>query len=224
MKDDLCIIVPAYNEEKTIRNVLLAIKKIIPEKNIIVGNDGSKDRTAEISRSENIILIDEKRNHGKGWITRKACDYAIRKGYKKIILMDADGQHFASDIPKFIKELESKDIVFSYRVGEKQPFIFKIGNKGLNIISKILFGINIKDTQSGFRGFTKEAYERIRWKSDDYAMESEMIARSKGLIYSEIPIKKIYNKEHKGDDKGTTVWTGLRIAWQMMKWRLKGVK
>ena len=80
--------------------------------------------------------------------------------------------------------------------------------------------MEIKDTQSGFRAFTKNAYRQIKWKSSDYEMESEMIYKAKGLKYAQIPIKKVYLDV----DKGTTAIHGVKIGIQMIKWRIFGNK
>lgn len=223
MGKGIAIVIPAYNEEKQIGAIIRRAKHACPQGKIIVVNDGSKDRTAIIAREEGAILIDRKQNKGKGSVARTGCDYAYNKNYEKIILMDADGQHQPEDIPRFLKSIENADLIFSYRVGKKQPFIYRFGNWGLNLMSKILFGIHIKDTQSGFRAFNRKAYQQIRWASNRYAMESEMIARAKNLRYRQIPIKKIYSEHHKGADKGTSVKTGLGIGWKMIGWKILGV-
>jgi glycosyltransferase involved in cell wall biosynthesis len=223
MSKGIAIIIPAYNEEKQIGGIIRRAKHACPQGDVIVVNDGSKDRTARIAREEGAILIDRKQNSGKGSVARIGCDYAYNKNYEKLILMDADGQHQPEDIPRFLKMLEGADIIFSYRVGKKQPVIYRIGNWGLNRISLVLYGIHIKDTQSGFRAFNRKAYKQIRWASTRYSMESEMIARAKNLRYRQIPIKKIYSSEHKGTDKGTSVKTGLEIGWKMIVWKIKGV-
>lgn len=216
----IAIIIPAYNEEKHLKSVVSTTKKIHPTKDIIVVSDGSKDNTVNIAKEQGVQVLEFKKNKGKGFVARKGCDFACKKGYEKIILMDADGQHLPEDIPRFLKALEHKDIVFGYRQQGDSPFIYHIGNWGLNILSWLLSGMKIKDTQSGYRAFTCKAYKQMKWHANDYFMESEMIFRAKGLRYTQIPIQKIYTETSKGKDKGTTVFTGLRIGWNMIKWKL----
>ena len=224
MGQGTAIIIPAYNEEKTIKEIIRRAKYSNPKSLIIVVSDGSKDKTVKIASDEGVIVIDKKENRGKGFVARLGCDYAYNKNYEKIVLIDADGQHNPEDIPRFIKALDVSDLVFSYRVGGKQPFVYKFGNWGLNLMTWILYGKKLKDTQSGLRAFNRKAYGQIRWNSTGYPMESEMIARSKGLRYRELAIKKIYSKEHKGADKGTSVSTGLKIGWKLIVWKIIGVK
>ena len=211
----VAVIVPAYNEEKYLQGTLSKIKKVCSY-DIIVANDGSKDKTKNIASKYATTIISNKHNKGKGHILRKACDHATKK-YDAFILIDADGQHEPKDIPEFINKLKTNDIVFSYRKGGKQPITFRFGNYALNLITRLLFNIHIKDTQCGFRAMKSSVYNQIRWNANKYDVESEMIARSKGLKYAQIPIKIIYHDT----TKGTTILDGLRIGWKMIGWRFK---
>lgn len=215
MKD--AIIIPAYNEGSRIVSTLNETKKI-KGIDIIVVDDGSSDDTKKQAESKKVTVLHHIINLGKGAAVKTGCDYALKKGYKNIILMDADGQHEPKDIPRFQKELQKYDIIFGYRKTGKAPVISKLGNFGLTIITQILFGMKIYDTQSGFRAFTSKAYKKIRWKSTDYTMESEMIFRAKGLRYKQIPIKTIYHDT----SKGTTVIDGIKIGFQMLKIKIFG--
>ncbi len=211
------VIIPAWNEEKYIEQVVKKVKKI--HSSVLVVDDGSTDKTTKLAKKAGAIVLTQKRNKGKGAAARKGCDYALKNGFDTIILMDADGQHLPKDIPRFIKALKGKDMVFGCREKNKYaPWVLTIGNWGLTILTRILFGMNIKDTQSGFRAFTTKAYKQLRWKSNDYGMESEMIFRAKGLDYTEIEIKRIYLDR----TKGTSPIHGFRILKQMIAWKLKG--
>ncbi len=215
---DIFIILPGYNEEKHVEKVINSIKKE-SYKNIIFVDDGSKDATVKKALKTNAIILKHKTNLGKGAATKTGCDYAIKKGAKILVLMDSDGQHEAKDIKKLTSAIKGKDMVFGYRkFNKKMPFTMKLGNYVLTIASKILFSIDIKDTQSGFRCFTDKTYKKIRWHSRDYGMESEMIAKaSKHRIkYAEVPIKTIYLDDH----KGTTPIDGIKILFNMLRHRL----
>ena len=208
----------AYNEEKDILPVLKKLKKNY--KNIIVVDDGSKDNTARIVEKENIILIKHKQNQGKGAAMQTGCDFAISQGADNLVLIDSDGQHLPEEIPRFLEALKKVEIVFGYReFDEKMPLKFKIGNKGLNFLTKIILGIKLKDTQSGFRSMTKEAYKKVRWISKDYSMETEMIAKTAktNLKYTQVPISTIYLDAK----KGTSYKDGFRILKNMLKWKIR---
>ncbi|MFP4567460.1 MAG: glycosyltransferase family 2 protein [Candidatus Woesearchaeota archaeon] len=215
--NDVFIILPGYNEEKHAQNTILELE-MEGYKNIIFIDDGSMDKTANAVLKTNATLLKHKVNLGKGAATKTGCDYAISKGAKIIILMDSDGQHEAKYVKKFIKALKNKDIVFSYRkFDENMPKMMKLGNIFLSTASNMLFNYKIKDTQAGFRAFTTDAYKKIRWHSNNYAMESEMIARAAKhkLKYDEIEIKTIYHDKH----KGTTPLDGPKVLFNMMRFK-----
>jgi len=212
------VVIPAYNESKHISDVIAKVKGFCP--NIIVVDDGSKDNTSKIAEKQKVIVLRHIINLGKGAGVKTGCDFALKKGAKKIILIDSDGQHEPKEIPNFLKALEGKDIVFGYRsLNEKMPFILKFGNKFINFTIKTLYGISLKDTQCGYRAFTASAYKKIRWSASDYSMESEMIANAgkNKLKYAQIPIKTIYHDRY----KGTTILDGMKIVFNMFLWRLK---
>jgi len=213
-----CVIIPGYNEGKNIVNVIEKVRKHTQD--VIVVDDGSDDDTAKKAKETGAIVLRHIVNLGKGAAAKTGCDYAYKQGFEQIILIDADGQHDPKEIPNFIEHLKPRDIVFAYRQFNKNmPFILKVGNNSINLITKLLYGVKLKDTQNGYRAFTRNAYKKIRWKSSDYSMESEMIANAgKAKIkYSEIPIETIYHDNY----KGTTILDGMKIVFNMLLWRLK---
>ena len=212
------VVIPAYNEELHIAKVIKKTKKYA--KNIIIVDDGSNDNTVKIAENTGVTVLKHVVNLGKGSSLKTGCDFAIRMGAEKIIVMDSDGQHDPQEIPRFEKGLAKKDIVFGSRsLNKKMPVILKTGNKIINGISNFLFGIQLKDTQSGFRAFTRAAYRKIRWESQDYSVESEIIANAgkSELKYKEIKIKTIYSDKY----KGTTIIDGVKIVLNMIWWRIR---
>jgi glycosyltransferase involved in cell wall biosynthesis len=216
---DLWIVIPGYNESAHISEVIKKTKKYC--NNIIFIDDGSKDKTYEIAKDERVFVLKNIVNMGKGAALKTGCDFALKQGAKKIIVMDSDGQHNPAKIPLFEEKLENSSIVFAYRkFSKKMPLILKLGNIMINKFTTLLYGINLKDTQCGFRAFTANAYRKVRWKSSDYSMESEMIANAgkNKLKYSELPIETIYSNKY----KGTTVIDGFKIVFNMIKWKIGG--
>jgi glycosyltransferase involved in cell wall biosynthesis len=212
------IIIPAWNEEKYIEQTLKDIQKLNMALDIIVISDGSTDKTVSIAKKYATTVIDNKTNNGKGYVTRQACDKAA-KTYESIILFDADGQHRAQDIPRFLNELKRKPLVLGYRSGKGMPARFKIGNWGLSVAAWFFSGKKVKDTQSGFRAFTSKLYKQIRWQANDYFMETEMILRLKTKQISQIEIPVIYH-DHA---KGTSVGTGIKIFFTMIAFVFKRI-
>jgi glycosyltransferase involved in cell wall biosynthesis len=210
------VIIPAYNEQKHITSVIKKAKKYC---NVIVVDDGSTDRTYELAKKEDVPALRHIVNLGKGAALKTGCEYALKKGAKRLVFLDADGQHEPEEIPHFLSALKEADIVFGSRsLNRKMPLILKFGNWFINKMNSILFGIELSDTQSGYRAMTAQAYKKVRWKASSYAVESEMIAnaRKHGLKYKELKIKTIYSDKY----KGTTVIDGVKIVLNMIWWKI----
>ncbi len=216
-KKDFWAVIPAYNEEKNISSIIKRAKKYAG--NIVLVDDGSKDRTLKLAQNAGAIVLKHIVNLGKGSALKTGCDFAVKNGAKYIVALDADAQHNPEDIPRFLEKLDNYDIVFSYRkLSKKMPFVLRFGNWFISVIVKVLYGVNLNDTQCGFRAFTREAYKKIRWNASDYSMESEMISRvgKQRLKYAQIPIETIYSDKY----KGTTVIDGMKIVISMVWWKL----
>ncbi|MEM4756073.1 MAG: glycosyltransferase family 2 protein [Candidatus Woesearchaeota archaeon] len=227
-QQNVVVIIPAYNEQKTIAT---AVSNALPYADaIVVVNDGSVDATLSkvlaLRRQSSeckkkLHVLSHVINLGKGATLTTGIEYArasLAPDY--LVLMDADLQHQATDIPKFLKALKNADIVFGYRTYSKtMPLVFRLGNKGLNFFVWLLYGISIPDTQCGFRAMKASVYPKIQWQSTKYSVESEMIAKTAkaGLSYALVPIPTIYHEAY----KGTTVIDGIKILFNMLLWKIK---
>ncbi|MBI2666646.1 glycosyltransferase family 2 protein [Candidatus Woesearchaeota archaeon] len=206
------IIIPSYNEEKHIAAVIKEAKKYAP---VIVVDDGSKDNTAAVAKTAGATVLRHKVNLGKGAALKTGCEYALAQGAQHLVSMDADGQHNPTKIPLFLAELKQHDIVLGARaVPESMPLILLAGNKIINTTLGLLYGIHLKDSQCGYRAFTAEAYQKVRWGARNYYVETEMVIRAgkKHLQYTQIPIETIYYDKY----KGTTVIDGITIVARMI--------
>ena len=212
------VVIPAYNEAKRLASVLKKVKKY--SKHIVVVDDGSQDKTSAIAKKEKVEVLTHIVNLGKGAALKTGCKYAIAHGADAIITMDSDGQHDPAEIPNFLNALESCEIVYGYRkLSKTMPSLLKFGNWFISKGTKFLYGIELRDTQSGYRAFNTRIYPKIKWRAIDYSIESEMIANAarNKLPYKEIPIATIYTNKY----KGTTVLDGMRIVWKMLWWRFR---
>lgn len=217
---NIFIIIPGYNEESHIYDVVLRVKKQ-GFKNVVFVDDGSRDKSGELAKKAGAKVLRHIVNMGKGAAAKTGCDYALKSGADILVLLDADGQHKPEDIKKFIGKINNKDIVFGYRkLNENMPAVMRLGNWGINKSSHIINGIKVRDTQSGFRCMTADAYRKVRWTSNNYSMESEMISNvaKHRLKYAEIPIETIYLDGF----KGTTVIDGVKIFINMLKFKIRG--
>jgi glycosyltransferase involved in cell wall biosynthesis len=212
-------VVPAYNEEKNIKKVVCETKKYVDE--VIVVNDGSVDKTAEIARESGALVVNHIVNMGLGFALMTGSEAAFRRGADIIVTIDGDAQHDPREIKKLVKTLveENLDIVIALRPPDKNmPLVKRIGNSLLYLASKALFNVDIKDTQSGFRAYTVETYKRIKWKSLGYPVASEIVKNigQKKLKYREVEVKTVYPNKY----KGTTVVDGIKIFLSMLWWRV----
>ncbi len=210
-------VVPAFNESGNIGAIIKKIKKYV--QNVVVVDDGSSDSTCGAASGAGAAVLRHMINLGKGAALKTGCDYAVSSGAEFIVVLDADAQHDPDEIPLFIEKLKEYDIVFGYRkLSGDMPFIKRFGNWFISEAIRILYNIRLFDSQSGYRAFSTETYQKIRWSVSDYSMESEMIARAGRyrLKYAQIPIKTIYSNA----SRGTTIIDGVKIVLNMIWWRL----
>jgi hypothetical protein len=155
-------------------------------------------------------------NTGSGGATATGLSYAQQNGFDIATTSDADGQHAPEDVLKGVEaSLASKtDLLIGSRLIDKQGMsrVKLLGNRGLSFITYVLFGINITDSQSGLRVFSKEALRSLRWKTSGYEFCSEMLWRAKqiGLHIDEFPIKAIYTDY--SVSKGQNNWNAFNIV------------
>lgn len=169
----VAIVMPAYNEEKTVGN---AVKKCKKYGAVIVVDDASKDRTAEIAKKAGAFVITHKINRGLGAALRTGFGYALKTDADIILTIDADGQHLPEEIPKFVKKIdEGYDFVLGARDLGRYPLIKKAGNFFLNAATNFVSGTRLKDTESGYRAFRKSALEKLSLKAERYEIAAEIV-------------------------------------------------
>lgn len=160
------IIIPAYNEEEHISEVLHDSVKSNPDSDVLVVNDGSTDRTSEIARGAGVIVLDLPFNIGYGGAVQTGFRFAKEYNYDFVITMDADAQHDASYTKNLIgaMEKEGADVVIgsrflegSYRMG----FFRKAGVRLFSRIVRLYTGINFTDPTSGFQLITRKVYSHL---------------------------------------------------------------
>lgn len=192
-----CVIVPTYNNQKTLKRVLDSILDFTS--NVIIVNDGSTDETSEILKQySQLTQIHHPKNLGKGRALRNGFRKAIELNFEYAITIDSDGQHFASDIPIFIEEIqkEPNSLLIGSRnmTQENVPKKSSFGNKFSNFWFKFETGIVLEDTQSGFRLYPLKLIPK-RFYTNKFEFEIEVIVRSawKGIVVKNIPIQILYD-------------------------------
>lgn len=228
----LSVIIPAYNEEKRIAKTLLAVDGFLRrqtyEYEIIVVDDGSKDKTAEVvetlkNQVQNLKLIDEKVNHGKGWAVRRGMLEA-RGQYR--MFMDADNSTTIDQVINFLPYFnESYDVVIGSRrikgavIAVKQPWIRDFLGGIFRLIVHALVPLRVADSQAGFKVFSQKAVEVIfkkqtifRWAFD---VEVLAIARLLGFRIKEVPIYWVNDLESHVKLSGM-----IKMLWEVWQVRL----
>lgn len=216
------IVIPAYNEEKVISNVIGEIQSA-GYGNIIVVDDGSADNTQkEAKKGENVIALRHKINRGKGAATKTGIVAAKLLGADIIVTMDGDGQHDPGDITRLIKPIADGqcDVVLGSRLKNTQgmPFYKIIQNHFGNIVTWYLYGLYVTDSQSGFRAYSRRAAESINTKGDRYEYDSEIIREIYvyKLKFKEVPIKVRYTEYSMGKMQKQGFINGLKTLYKMV--------
>ena len=199
--NDLFIValIPAYNEGESIKNIISKTRKFVDH--IIVCNDGSSDRTGVIVSQMEVELINHIKNVGKGQTLRTLYTKAIEYNPDIIVTLDGDGQHDPSEIPRLLKEIvyEKSDVVIGSRflpksVTDISP-VRRFGLKTINLFERLLFKSKISDNQSGFRAFSKAAFQIFcDAQETGYGIETEqnILAVKHNLKISEVPVTISY--------------------------------
>lgn len=198
----LAIIIPAYNEEQRVGNVVHELKRQHADALVVVVDDCSRDRTYDVARAAGATALRHVVNRGQGAALRTGTCYALERGAEYLVHFDADGQFVAADISRAVAVLEQgeADIVFGSRflAGARAnlPPVKRYVIMPLGRLFNRLLGIRLSDPQAGFRAFTRTAAERLQWQQDRMAHCSEIqrAAFQAGLRVREIPITVIYHE------------------------------
>ena len=174
----LLIIIPAYNEEGSIENVVGNLSDNYPYYDYLVINDGSQDRTLDICREKGFNVVTHPINLGLECGIKTGMKYAYRMGYDYVIQFDADGQHLPEYIDKMYKKIEEGyDIVIGSRfVEKKKPYSFRmLGSRLIATAIKITTGKSIKDPTSGMRMYSRNCMKEIA-DNQNYGPEPDTVS------------------------------------------------
>jgi len=210
----LSVVIPVYNEEKTIQEIVRRVQEVALEKEVIIVNDGSSDGTAQALNRiaddyDNLVVLDQTRNRGKG--------AALRKGFAQatgeiILIQDADLEYDPRDYGRLLEPILDgrADVVYGSRfLGGPHRVLFfwhYAGNKFLTLLSNLLNNLNLSDMEVGYKVFRRQILERIDLKSNRFGFEPEVtakIARLRPRIY-EVPISY----------SGRSYEEGKKITWK----------
>ncbi len=202
----IVVTIPAYNEEKTIGKVISDIARVMDSEKyryeILVIDDGSKDRTAEVAKKAGAKVYSHPKNYGLAEAFRTEIEKSLEHKADVIVHTDADGQYRAEEIPKLVREIENgAELVLGSRFRgkiESMPFIKKFGNRAFSKVVSSVSGMKISDAQTGFRAFTREVAEKVRISSI-HTYTQEQIIRAVRMKFRVVEIPIYFAK--RGDGK-----------------------
>lgn len=213
------IIIPAFNEEKRIAGVIQSIKNAVPDVEILVVNDGSRDETAFEARRAGAVVVSHPFNMGYGAAIQTGYKYARDKGYDYLVQLDADGQHDPSCIPALLAPVVNGDAdiaIGSRFLGNsyRPPFTRRVGMAIFRKIVSLVTGTSVTDTTSGFQAFNREII--LFFATDifpvDYPDADMLIMLHRaGFRMIEIPVRMFENCE------GKSMHSGLKPLYYMFK-------
>jgi len=221
------IVIPAYNEERTIADVVRGAVKFADR--VIVVDDGSRDESGKLAKDAGAVVVRHAVNRGVGAALGTGIEAAIRLGADSVVTMDADGQHLAEDAGKVFERLAQGDVEFvigsRLKKGDQpgnMPVHRVIFNTIGNILTFFLFGVWVTDSQSGLRGLSRKAAHTIELRTNGMESLSEFLKEMKDKHWrmDEVPIKAIYTDYSMS--KGQNFFVGVKVAIKLIFRRFIG--
>ncbi|MFH0797951.1 MAG: glycosyltransferase family 2 protein [Candidatus Woesearchaeota archaeon] len=215
------VVIPVYNEERTVAELIDKVKNVNLDKEIIVVNDGSTDRTSEIiSKINGIKYFNLQQNRGKG--------YALREGFKQVtgdvvIVQDADLELNPEEYTELIKPIVNNEtkIVYGSRflTNPYTNFISMMANKAVTITANVLYNAELTDEATCYKIFTKDVLKDIDLKCTRFEFCPEFTAKvlKKGYSIKELPIS--FKPRFKEDGKKVRWRDGFEALWTLLKYR-----
>ena len=205
-------LIPAFNEEKTIKEVISELKNV--NLNCLVIDDGSTDRTSKIAQKSNAIVVRHNENKGKGEALRTGFEYILKNLHdiESLVIVDADLQYYAKESIKLLKPLEEKeaDFVMGYRNWRTVPFKNRLGNFVWRVTFNLLFKTKLKDTNCGFMALSRGAISKMKRAYGGYIIENMMLidALKNKLKIKQVPVSVKYKIKH----SKRNIIIGIRIV------------
>jgi len=191
---------PLYNEEETVGSMVHLAKKYTEI--VVCLDDGSSDNSGRIAKNCGAEVHSHRLNRGYGGALKSLFSIAKEKDVDILVVMDSDGQHNPEDIPKLVEPIDNgeADMVIGSRFVSKEgetdmPSYRKLGIKVITTASNLSSNLSIKDTQSGYRAFSRDALEKLRFESEGMELSIEMLddADEKNIRVKEVPTKMRYD-------------------------------
>jgi glycosyltransferase involved in cell wall biosynthesis len=222
-------ILPAYNEEATIAEVLHQVSELDIEKQIVVVDDGSTDGTRAAAETwtrdrDSVVLVSLPQNRGKGAAIRAAIPHLDGQ---ITVIQDADLEYDPVDVPALIEPIQrgAADVVFGSRLSGGRPqraylFWHLVGNRFLSLVTNVLYNTTLHDMETGYKAFRTEVLRSLDLREERFGIEPEITAKvcKRGLRIYELPIA-YYGRTYE-EGKKITWRDGFRALWVLFRVRL----
>ncbi len=218
------VVIPAFNAGRHLDGVLRDTARFIPGPRIIVVDDGSDDNTNEIARKAGVVVLGFSENRGKGAALEVGIHKAFEMGMTFAVTLDADGQHNPGEIPAFLAKQAATgaDIIVGNRMADRSnmPGIRVFANRATSWFISLRTGIQVHDSQNGYRLIRTALFVKLRIKAKRYDAESEFLiraAKAGGTIES-VPVETIYGTEKSSVNPVIDTLRFLRLAIKSIFW------
>ncbi len=225
----LTIFFPCYNEEENVRRTTEAALEAAPlvtdDYEVIIVNDGSRDRTGEIADQlaveyPQVRAVHHERNKGYG--------AALQSGYRSatkdaVFYTDGDLQFDIKEITRLWPLLDDYDVVTGYRIKRMDPLIRKINSFGWTTLTKILFGLPVRDVNCAFKLFRREVIAEMELESEGALIDAEVFAKAKKAGYRITEVGVHHYPRKYGSQTGANPIVILQAFWELGKlwWKLR---
>ncbi len=194
---DVIALIPAYNAEPFVGDVVRQARKHVP---VVVVNDGSKDGTAQVAVDAGALLIDQQPNQGKGAALQAGFTWALERNVRAVITLDADGQHDADEIGRFLERFRATqaDLIIGARDFSQMPFVRRVSNTLGQRAFSWAMGRTVRDNQSGYRLLSRRLMASLQTSGErgfEFEMDMIVVCVRNGWPLEWVPIRTIYADE-----------------------------
>ncbi|HEY6157789.1 MAG TPA: glycosyltransferase family 2 protein [Gemmatimonadales bacterium] len=213
---EVAVVVPAYHVAATIRDVVVRIRRAVPDANVYVVDDGSTDGTGAAAREQGAVVLVHRHNHGKGAALRTGIERALADGARVIVTIDGDGQHPPEEIPRLVAPVRGgeADLVLGAR---SRSGTMPLGRRCTNWLSAALAsrvgGVRVPDAQTGFRAIARSPAEAIRPAEHGYDFETAFLlaALAQGVRVRSVRVPTLYQGQESHFRGWADTWRQVRV-------------